>query len=215
MTAGSAVFNGPNPREEPVSKRRLARAAWLALFLATFNVAQAAAQTDEPPKLDVAVGLAHMQEEWLDKNLAFGWVLSVRRHLNSRIAIVGEGGGSYTRVEPFPAFFPYSMWVHSVLGGPNVSLISTGPFVVFGKTLVGWVRRSRTNPGSVVTPLDEGAVNMLGVQPGVGVEYRFNRRVALRFQGDYRTLGKTSAIPQRTSETRFMAGFRFGVERQP
>ena len=187
--------------------------ALIALALWLGAVRTAAAQTDPPP-LDVAVGLSYMREEWLDTDLEFGWLLSVQRHLNGTLAIVGEGGGNYTRVEPFPAFFPYSMWVHSILAGPRVSVRPGQRLTLFGQTLGGWVRRSRTNPGSVVTPLNEGAVNTFGLQPGAGLEYRLNRKVALRFQADYRRLNKTDVIPRSTSETRFMAGFVFGVERQ-
>ncbi len=179
-------------------------------------VTPVAAQVEPPPPpLDVAVGVSYMREEWLDRDLKFGWVLSVQRHLTPRLAIVGEGGGSYAREEPFPEFFPYSMWVHSLLGGARASVISTPRANIFGQALVGWVRRTRTNPGSVVTPLNEGAVNTLGIQPGLGVEYRLSRRVTARFQADYRRLNKSAAIPRSTGEMRFMTGFGFGVERQP
>lgn len=107
------------------------------------------------------------------------------------------------------------MWVHSVLGGARASAHPNARVTVFGQALAGWVRRSRTNPGSKVTPANEGEVNTLGIQPGGGLEYRVNRRLALKFQGDYRILAKTDVIPKSTSEARFMAGFVFGVERQP
>jgi hypothetical protein len=194
------------------SRRRTVVAA-LALLLTGASTVRA--QEEPPPPLDVGVGLAYMHEQWLDHGMPFGWVLSVQRHVTPLFSLVGEGSGSYAREEPFPAFIPYSMWVHSVIGGPRASIAATPRVTLFAQTLAGWVRRSRTNPGSVVTPANEGEVNTLGVQPGGGLEYRLNRKIALRFQGDYRLLKSTTVTRRNTNETRVMAGFVFGAERKP
>src|SRR5262249_35885255 len=114
----------------------------------------------------------------------------------------------------FARFIPYSAWVHSIQGGPRIQANASDKLTVFGQVLAGWVRRSRSNPGSIIVPENEGDINTLGLQPGVGVDVRINRKVAVRLEGDYRLLKSTDVVPQ-SNQSRVLAGFVFGVERKP
>jgi len=205
-------FQGDRPMK--VSARAIALN-----LLVVFATASASAQESRanlpPPPFDVAVSYSYMTEEYLDEDLPAGWVVSLQLHMNPRWTLVGEANGAYWGKEAFPAFFPYAAWVHSILGGPRVNLRIGEKTTLFGQGLAGWVRRTRTNPGSVIAPENEGNVDTLGVQPGAGVDIRLNRRFAVRFQGDYRWLKETEVTQRNTHEIRGLAGIVIGVERAP
>jgi hypothetical protein len=168
-----------------------------------------------PPPMDVAIEYAYMTEDYLDRQLPAGWLVSVQRHMNERWALVGEANGSYWGQNAFPTFFPYAAWVHSILGGPRVKVHVTPKTTIFGQALAGWVRRTRTNPGSIIAPENEGNVDTLGLQSGAGYDYRINRRFAIRVQGDYRWLKETAVTQRNTREVRVSSGIVIGVERRP
>jgi opacity protein-like surface antigen len=172
------------------------------------------AQDDPPPPLDVGISFAYMHENYLQTNLTTGWVLSVQRHVNDHFVLVGEGNGNYWHTHAFPQFIPYSVWVHSIQAGPRLQAHASDRLTVFGQVLAGWVRRSRTNPGSIIVPENQGDINTLGFQPGGGVDVRINRKVAVRLEGDYRFLKSTDVVPQ-SNQSRVLVGFVFGVERKP
>lgn len=200
--------------------KRLARTTSLALLLAVAGGTAARAQDSSnnlapPPPLDVAIAYAYMTEDYLDRQLPAGWLVSVQRHLSDRWAVVGEASGAYWGQEAFPAFFPYAAWVHSILAGPRVKVHVSPRVTLIGHALGGWVRRTRTNPGSIIAPENEGNVDTLGVQPGGGVDFRIDRRFAVRVQGDYRWLKRTAVTQRSTYETRVAAGIVIGVERRP
>jgi hypothetical protein len=176
--------------------------------------ARPAMAQDPPPPVDVGVAFSFMHENYLKTNLTSGWVLSVQKHMNEHFSLVGEGNGNYWRTKAFPRFIPYSAWVHSIQGGPRIQANASDKLTVFGQVLAGWVRRSRSNPGSIIVPENEGDINTLGLQPGVGVDVRINRKVAVRLEGDYRLLKSTDVVPQ-SNQSRVLAGFVFGVERKP
>jgi hypothetical protein len=198
--------------------RLTTRAAVLVLVFTLAGTARALAQepsTPPSPPLDVAVEFAMMNEEYLDRLLPAGWIVSVQRHLNTRWALVGEANGAYWGQEAFPEFFPYAAWVHSILSGPRLKLPLSRNTTLFGQALGGWVRRTRTNPGSIIAPENEGNVDTFGIQPGLGFDYRFHRLYAVRLQGDYRWLKSTSVTQRSTNQTRIAAGMVIGVERAP
>ena len=193
------------------------RRTTLALSFVLVAAVAATAQDSDPapPPLDVAVEYAYMTEQYLDRQLPAGWVVSVQRHISDRWALVGEGNGAYWGMEAFPDFFPYAAWVHSILGGPRLKMHVTPKTTVFAQALAGWVRRTRTNPGSIIAPENEGNIDTVGLQPGVGVDYRIDRRFAIRVNGDYRWLKETSVTQRNTNESRIAAGVVIGVERRP
>ena len=191
----------------------------VALLLIAAGRGSASAQDNTgalpPPPLDVAIMYSYMTEEWLDRQLPAGWVVSAQGHLSDRLAIVGEANGAYWGQNAFPQFFPYAAWVHSILGGPRVKVATGRKTTLFGQVLGGYVRRTRTNPGSIIAPENEGNVDTLGLQPGGGVDFRINRRYSVRVQSDYRWLKSTSVTARSTGEARIAAGIVIGVERRP
>ena len=102
------------------------RAAVFVLCLTLAGTTRAFAQetSTAPPPIDVAIEFALMNEDYLDRLLPAGWMVSVQRHVNDRWTLVGEVNGSYWGQEAFPEFFPYAAWVHSLLGGPRLKMPS-------------------------------------------------------------------------------------------
>lgn len=198
--------------------KRIRTLALALLVIAASRVtasAQDSGSSFAPPPLDVAIMYSYMTEEWLDRQLPAGWVVSAQGHLSDRLAIVGEANGAYWGQNAFPQFFPYAAWVHSILGGPRVKIATGHKMTLFGQVLGGYVRRTRTNPGSIIAPENEGNVDTVGLQPGGGVDLRINRRYSVRLQTDYRWLKSTSVTRRSTGEARIAAGIVIGVERRP
>ncbi len=112
-----------------------------------------------------------------DDSFPLGWAAGGARHIWRAVWLAGEVAGHYKRRTTLDQ--DVSLSYHAFLGGPRAA-ITVGRVTEFVQVLAGAVHGRASAFGTTVTVTD------LGLQPGGGIDYALNRRVAARLQLDYR-----------------------------
>ena len=151
-----------------------------------------------PPALDISAGYSYVREAGTDGGVPniynAGWVVSVSHRIGaSRIAVVGEAGGSY-RLDVFGE----RQSLYGFFGGVRVPLVHLFHLSTFAQALVG--KEYFSQPG-----FSESGI---AFQPGAGVDLRLVGSIGLRVQGDYRIAHEEGINFQ---ESRIAASLVFGM----
>jgi hypothetical protein len=166
------------------------------------SAAQGTAKPAAPPSnrsaMDVSAGYSYLREQGTGGQPASiydkGWVAAVTRRMGrSRIAVVGEVGGSY-RLDAFKE----RQSLYSVLGGVRFPLIHVGRFATFAQALAGVEFFSQ--PGFK----EHG----MAFQPGAGLDLPMWGAMGLRVQGDFR-IAREEGV--NFKEARVAASIVFGM----
>jgi len=136
----------------------------------------------------------HVSDEFLDRNSAVGWNVSVAGNVTPWLGIVGDATGNYKTgsmapTEPGVAF-------HTFLGGPRFSGRNSPVAVPFAEFLVGFTRTGYDVDGVGVSSTE------FTIQPGGGVDIG-NERAAARLGFAWRRVFYEGAP---TSMLRFVVG---------
>jgi hypothetical protein len=128
------------------------------------------------PAIDVSAGYSYLREQGTGSQPANiydkGWVIAVACRLGrSRVAVVGEVGGSY-RLDAFGE----RQSLYGLLGGVRVPVVHVWRFATFAQALVG--EESFKQPGFK----EHG----MAFQPGAGIDLPLWGKSGVRVQGDYR-----------------------------
>ena len=172
--------------------RRVLVAALIVLGAATAAAAQ------DQPRADIAVSYSTLTDTELDETFKWGWVGAATVHATDWLAIVGEVGGNYRTFEAFDVELDLS--VHNFMGGPRFGA-PLGRVTPFGQILFGSARAAASALG------ENESESAFAWQPGGGVDIAMGRGVALRVQGDYRSI---TSDGETTGQVRFAAGVAFG-----
>jgi len=160
--------------------------------------AATAVAAQDLPRADIAVSYSILNDTDLDETFKWGWVGAATVHATDWLAIVGEVGGNYRTFEAFGEELDLS--VHSFMGGARFGA-PLGNVTPFGQILFGSARASASVVGH------SESESAFAFQPGGGVDIAMGRRVALRVQGDYRSI---SSDGDTSGEVRFAVGVAFG-----
>jgi hypothetical protein len=135
------------------------------------------------PNVSVAGG--YSVQSWNDGAGTFplGWFGSVDATVNRWFSIEGQISGAYQTgtLGSFPGpSIEFHESNYAFLGGPRFS-VKTPPIDMFGQVLWGAV-----HSGSFSALVGDRSTNSFVWQPGVGVDVNLSRRMAVRFEADYR-----------------------------
>ena len=148
------------------------------LLLAPFTFAQSG------PTHEVSVGYSFLGSNVeTDRN---GWVASFSERVHDRLWVKAEAGGNYRKTFFFDSNRPN--YVHSILAGPEFKLRKDTKLVPWAHFLVGVAMN--THP-ILTFPVGTGPIFHktdvhFGFQPGGGIDYHLNPRLAIRIGADYR-----------------------------
>jgi hypothetical protein len=143
------------------------------------------------PNVSVAGGYAVAHSDDGAGTFPLGWFGAVDATVNNWFSIEGQASGAYQTVSlgSFPARpTEFHESDYAFLGGPRFS-VRTVPVDVFGQVLWG-----ATNTGNS-SAFGNNRVNHLVWQPGVGIDVNLSRRMAVRFEADYRLLPSGVVAP--------------------
>jgi hypothetical protein len=150
----------------------------IALTLAVFLLASsplAIAQIRSP--LDLSGGYSLVRHQAIEENV-HGWVASATVPVYRWLSVTGEGSGGYKNLPILGT--DLNLKVHSLMGGPRVSLRRSARLSPFAHLLLGSVRAS----GSLFDETD--STTEFALQPGGGVDLWLSGRAGVRIGGDYR-----------------------------
>jgi hypothetical protein len=162
------------------------------------------------PAMEITAAYSGLWDDTLSENggdgfLEAGWTLSLCGNVTRSLGVVGEVSGHYGSddlLDAVGAPLPVDYDVLGVHAGPRYTLRRDGFVVPYVQALVGWTR------SGVESARQRVVDDAFSIQPGVGVNLRFSRRVGLGLGADYRlALGEDES----RSEVRFHAGLVLGV----
>jgi hypothetical protein len=134
-----------------------------------------------------------------DDSFTLGWAAGGARHVWRAIWLAGEVAGHYKRRTTLDE--DVSLSYHAFLAGPRAA-VTVGGVTEFVQVLAGAVHGRASAFGTTVTVTD------LGLQPGGGIDYALNRRLAARLQLDYRWI-RGSDGRNAVNQFKAVAGFVF------
>jgi hypothetical protein len=162
----------------------------------------AAAQIFTP--LELSGGYSFVRDPRNDTSLPIGWMAGGGVTLNDWLSAVADVSGNHKTISAFGSDVHIS--VHTAMGGVRGS-VRVGRLTEFAQVLVGVVRGSGTAFGFTNT------TNALGVQPGLGVDYPLNQKLAGRAQFDVRFIHSQPDGNDPGYEYRFVAGIVYRLRR--
>lgn len=128
---------------------------------------------------DVAIGYSILHDSEAEETFPMGWLFAGGVNLGSNLAVVGEVGGNYKKVDFFGE--DLNLRVHSFLGGVRVQ--NRHPKAMpFGQVLVGLAHMGLSVLG------ESESSNGFAVQPGGGVDIALSSSLGARVQGDFRMI---------------------------
>jgi hypothetical protein len=130
------------------------------------------------PAIDVAGGYSFVRDQEAEVNL-HGWLASVGVNLNSSVGLVGEIGRN-TRTYDSAGIDFLEVSANTFMGGLRFASYASTAIAPFAQVLFGATKLE----GNLLGLSDE--ITEFSVQPGVGVDLRIQRTVAIRLGGDYR-----------------------------
>ena len=130
------------------------------------------------PAIDVAGGYSFLRDQEAEVNL-HGWLASVGINLNSSVGLVGEIGRNTKTYDSAGIDF-LEVSANTFMGGLRFASYASTAIAPFAQVLFGATKLE----GNLLGLSDE--VTEFSVQPGVGVDLRIQRTVAIRLGGDYR-----------------------------
>ena len=162
----------------------------------------AAAQTFTP--LEVSGGYSFVRDPRNDISLPLGWMAGGGVTLTDWLSAVADVSGSNKTISAFGSDVRIN--VHTAMAGVRGS-VRVGRLTEFAQVVVGVVRGSGTAFGFTST------TNAFGVQPGFGVDYPLNQRLAGRAQFDVRFIHSQPDGNDPGYEYRFVAAIVYRFRR--
>jgi hypothetical protein len=168
------------------------------------------AESVRVPAIEVAVAYSALWDDTLsedggDGSFEAGGILSLCGNLSGSLGVVGEVSGHYTSGETLDAFGAPLAADWDLLGvhaGLRYTLRHEGFAVPYVQGLAGWTRTGVELAG--IRRVDDA----FSVQPGVGLNLRISRSVALGLGADYRLIfGEV----ENRNELRLHAGLVFAI----
>jgi hypothetical protein len=132
------------------------------------------------PAVDIAGGYSMVRDQAAEENL-HGWLGSVGINLNSSVGLVGEIGRN-TKSYDVAGVDVAEVSANTFMGGLRFASYASSTIAPFAQVLVG-----ATKLEGVLLGASE-SVTKLTIQPGVGIDLRLQRSVAVRLGGDYRRI---------------------------
>jgi outer membrane protein with beta-barrel domain len=154
--------------------------------------------------LELSGGYSFVRDPRNDVSLPIGWMAGGGVTLNDWLSAVADVSGNHKTIAAFGSDVHIS--VHTAMAGVRGS-VRVGRLMEFAQVLVGVVRGSGTAFGFTST------TNALGVQPGLGVDYPLNQRLAGRAQFDVRFIHSQPDGNDPGYEYRFVAGIVYRLRR--
>jgi hypothetical protein len=130
------------------------------------------------PAVDVAGGYSLLRDQEAEVNM-HGWLASVGINLNSSIGLVGEISRNTKTYDASGIDF-LEVRANTFMGGLRFASYASPAIAPFAQVLFGATKLE----GSLLGVSEE--VTEFSVQPGVGLDLRIQRTVAIRLGGDYR-----------------------------
>jgi hypothetical protein len=171
------------------------RRARMVLVMLILGALPRHAHAQAPIEISGGYSIAHDPRD--DVTLPSGWMAGAAIGLTPALAVVGDASVQYKTVALLST--DARLTVHTVMGGLRASA-RLGRVTEFGQILAGVVRTSGSSFGSTTTGTS------VGVQPGVGVDFPFNGRLAARAEFDVRLIRHQSDATNGGHQFRFVAG---------
>lgn len=130
------------------------------------------------PAVDFAGGYSFVRDQDAEVNL-HGWLGSIGINLNSSVGIVGEIGRN-TKTYDVSGVDIAEVSANTFMGGLRFASYASSAVAPFAQVLFGGTKLE----GNILGASD--SVTKFSFQPGVGVDLRVQRTVAIRLGGDYR-----------------------------
>jgi hypothetical protein len=151
----------------------------LVLTLALGLPLAAAAQAPAPARWQVFAGYAVLNDATDHLTFPAGWAASAAGHLTEWLSAVGDVDGQYKTIPAIGS--DVRLTTHTATGGLRVAA-RLGRFSEFAQVLVGVAQATGTLFGSTET------IRRAVVQPGMGLDYPFRERWAIRGELDLRLM---------------------------
>ena len=180
---------------------RVIRALMIIVLLTTVPRA-AAAQASAP--VEVSAGYSFVNEAKDDISLPAGWMAGAGVRLADWLSVVGEVGRNSRTTDVFGSTVRIS--VITAMAGARASA-RIGRLTEFAQVLAGVVRGSGTSFGFTET------TTVLGLQPGVGVNYPLSQTLSARAQLDARFIRSQPNGNNASYEYRVSAGLVYAIRR--
>ena len=130
------------------------------------------------PAVDIAGGYSFVRDQEAEVNLQ-GWLASVGINLNSSVGLVGEIGRN-TKTYDVSGIDVAEVSANTFMGGLRFASYASSAIAPFAQVLFGATKLE----GKLLSASE--SVTAFSFQPGVGVDLRLQRTVAIRLGGDYR-----------------------------
>jgi hypothetical protein len=163
------------------------RAATTLGFLIVFSCPLSRALAETRPTYELSGGYVYLNDLRLGTTFPTGWMAGGAGRIGP-VWAAGQLDGSYQSYSL--GIGDVHLSVHTLMGGPRISA-RVGPFVEFGQLLFGVVRGHGSAFGA------NSSTHHFGLQPGAGLDYPLNERLAARLELDGRLIPSTDQVEVR------------------
>ena len=160
------------------------------------------AATAQPRTVEISGGYTFVHDAKNDISLPAGWIAGGAVTITGWLAAAADVSGSFKAEEAFGTALHFRP--HAIVGGGRVHA-RLGRATEFAQVLAGVVRGSGTAFGFT------DATNAFAVQPGVGLDYPLNDRLAARGQLDVRFIRNQPEGNEAGYEYRFSAAVVYRI----